>query len=65
MNKSGLIFIYEALHTKILGDPWNLGDGFTNFRSLRLAHTYISRRTSSVENNKNYSKQMGNNPPNL
>ena len=29
-----IFLVYEAFHAKILGDPWNLRDEFTNFRSL-------------------------------
>ena len=29
-----LFLVYEGFHSKILGDPWNLRDGFTNLKSL-------------------------------
>ena len=33
--------VCESFHIKILGDPWNLRDGISNLKSLRLVHTFL------------------------
>ena len=34
-------FSWWVFHSKVIGDPWNLRDGFTNFYSLWLVNTFL------------------------